>query len=158
MTEDHYWALVVCFPGLALAALTGYATGAGCYAVTMNCFSVVVPEDSVTRALFVTAAFLPFGLPAYGPIVLGGLVTLRRSGVVALRRWLWLAPPIYVALLHGACVAFASWVLPERRVEPTLGFDAVALAVGLAYVALAIPGSRALVRTRTKSLHWALRR
>ena len=62
MTEDHYWALVVCFPGLALAALTGYATGAGCYAVTMNCFSVVVPEDSVTRALFVTAAFLPFGL------------------------------------------------------------------------------------------------
>ncbi|MFI5316579.1 MAG: hypothetical protein ACHQ6T_12835 [Myxococcota bacterium] len=158
MTEKHYWALVVSLPLLALAALTGYATGAGCYAWTMNCFSVVVPEDSVTRALFQTAAFLPFGLPAYAPIALGGLASLRRWGVSGLRRLLWLAPPVYVALLHGGCVVFASWVMPERRVEPTLRFDALALAFGFAYAGLGVLASRALVRPKRETLHWALRR
>ncbi len=74
-------------PGLALAALAGYSAGAGCYATTMNCFSVVLPDDSLTRALFSVAAFLPFGAPAYVPVAATGFAILRGGGARAVERW-----------------------------------------------------------------------
>lgn len=138
--------LAVCLPGLVLAVLAGYATGAGCYAVNMNCFSIVVPNDPYARALFAVAAFLPFGAPAFGPIAVAGLAALRRGGTRAVTRWLWLAPLCYVAIVHVACIAFASWVLPERRVDPTVRLDALVLAGSYAYVALIRLAKRVIVR------------
>jgi hypothetical protein len=146
VTEDHYWMLAACLPGLALAVLAGYATGAGCYASNMNCFSIVVPDDSLRRAMFAVAAFLPFAAPAYLPIAIAGLGWFRRGGARAVTRWLWLAPLAYAAIVHAACIAFASWVLPERRVDPTLRLDALVLAAGYAYVALARLAKRVIVR------------
>jgi hypothetical protein len=146
LTERHYAQLTVLLPGIALALLTSYATGAGCYAVYMNCFSIVVPDDSLTRALFALAAFAPFGAPAYLPVALAGLATLRRGGELALERWLWLGPPLYVALVHAACVLFANAVLPERRIHPDLRFDALVLAAGYAYVGLTRLGKLVMVR------------
>ncbi len=137
MTERHCAQLIAILPGLALAALAGYSAGAGCYALTMNCFSVVAPDDSLTRVLFSVAAFVPFGAPAYLPVAATGLASLRRGGQPALERWLWLAPVLYVATVHAACVLFANAVLPERRVHADLRFDALVLAAGYAYVALA---------------------
>ena len=143
VTEEHYGVLAVCLPGLVLAVLAGYATGAGCYAVTMNCFSIVVPDDAVTRALFSVAAFLPFGAPAYAPVAIAGLAALRRG---AAERGLWLAPLAYAVIVHVACVAFASWVLPERVVDPTPRFDATVLACGYAWVGLVRLAKRVVVR------------
>jgi hypothetical protein len=151
VNEETYWAVALSLPGLALAAATGYATGAGCYAPNMNCFSIVVPDDSVTRALFATAALLPFALPSYVPIAAAGLGLLWRRGTRALERALWLGPPLYAAVLHAACVWFAGAVLPERRVTPTTRFDFWAVALGSAYVALAAamkPALAAFIRRR----------
>lgn len=97
-------------PGLALAALAGYSAGAGCYAISMNCFSVVVPNDSLMRALFSVAAFLPFGAPAYVPVAATGL---RGGGARAVERWLWVAPLIYAGTFHAACILFANAVFPS---------------------------------------------
>jgi hypothetical protein len=137
VTERHYALLLVLLPGLALAALAGYSAGAGCYALTMNCFSVVVPDDSLTRALFSLAAFVPFGAPAYAPVAASGVTALRRGGAAAVDGWLWIAPVLYAALVHGGCVLFAGAVLPERRVHPGLRLDVAIVAGGYVYVALA---------------------
>ena len=151
MNGETYWAVALCLPGLALASATGYATGAGCYAVTMNCFSVVVPDDAMTRVLFATAALLPFALPSYVPIAAAGVALLWTRGARALERALWLGPPLYAAVLHAACVLFAGAVLPERRVTPTTRFDLWVLAVGAGWVALAAlmkPALASLIRRR----------
>jgi len=136
VTERHYAQLIAVLPGLVLAALAGYSAGAGCYALTMNCFSVVVPDDSLTRALFAVAAFVPFGAPAYVPVAATALAALRRGGEPAIERWLWVAPVLYVATVHAACILFGSAVLPQRRVQPDLRFDGLVLAASYAYVAL----------------------
>jgi hypothetical protein len=146
MSEDTYWLVALSLPGLALATAAGYATGAGCYAVYMNCFSVVVPDNATTRALFATAALLPFALPAYFPIAAAGLGLLRTRGVRTLERALWLAPPLYTLVLHLACVWFAGAVLPARRVVPTVRFDLAVLGIGVAYAGLAVAMRPALQR------------
>jgi hypothetical protein len=146
VTERHYALLAVLLPGLALAAIAGYAAGAGCYAIYMNCFSVVVPDDSLTRAMFFAAAFVPFGAPSYAPVAASGLAVLRRGGARAVERWSWAVPLPYAAIVHASCLVFASAVLPERRIHPDLRFDVLVVAGGYAYVALVRLAKRALVR------------
>jgi hypothetical protein len=154
MRERYYWLMVVLLPGLAMAAIAGYAAGAGCYAIWMNCFSVVQPSDLWTRAMFAVAAFVPFGAPSYAPIAAAGWAALRRGGESSPTHWLWLAPPAYTILVHASCIAFAFNVMPERRIHPSPAFDAVTLAAGFAYVALARVAKRWLVR---KPRYWPAR-
>jgi hypothetical protein len=60
----------------------------------------------------------------------------RQRGSTAVERFLWLAPVLFAALVHVLCVAFESWVLPARRLAPTLGFDLQILAGGYVWVLL----------------------
>lgn len=138
MNEESYWAVALSLPGLVLFSVTGYATGAGCYALNMNCFSVVVPDDTLTRFLFATARVLPFALSCSVPLGMAGLALLWRRGARALERVVWLGPPLYTALLHASCVWLAGAVLPQRRVTPDVRFDLVTLGLGGAWVGLCV--------------------
>jgi len=89
-----------------------------------------------TRRAFAVAAFVPFGAPAYVPVAATALAALRRGGEPAIERWLWVAPVLYVATVHAACILFGSAVLPPRRLQPDLRFDGLVLAASYAYVAL----------------------
>jgi hypothetical protein len=129
------WIIVVWLPALVLGSVTGYMTGAGCYAWTMNCFSLEA-LDRTSRMLLFAAAFLPFALPAYLPVLAAGIAAVRR-GRSATLAWLALAPLGYALLVHAACVVFAPWVLPSRRVTPTLALDLCVYASGAVYAALA---------------------
>jgi len=125
----------MCLPALFLWAGVGYMTGAGCYAWTMNCFSLEA-LDRTSRVLLFTAALLPFAAPAYLPVLAWGIASVRR-GRGAIVAWVACAPPAYALLVHASCLGFASWVLPERRVTPALALDLGVLACGACYAALA---------------------
>jgi hypothetical protein len=129
------WIIAMCVPALLLWATAGYMTGAGCYAWTMNCFSLEA-VDPTSRMLLFAAAFLPFAAPAYLPVLAAGVAAARRGrgGILA---WLVCAPLAYALLVHASCLLFASWVLPDRRVTPSFALDLGVFAAGCAYAALA---------------------
>ena len=147
MSERHYWQIAVALPALVGAALASDAAAAGCYSVWMNCFSIVEASTLFSRAMFWTARFLPYALPAYAPVALALLAVLARSGPAAAQRFAWALPLVFSAGLSAACVALEDWVLPARRLAPTLALLGGTLCGGYAYVALAQLGRRALVAT-----------
>jgi hypothetical protein len=67
------------------------------------------------------------------------------------RRFAWALPLLFTAGVSAACVAFASWVLPARRLAPTLELVLGTLCGGYGYVALAQLARRAAV---AKPRHW----
>jgi hypothetical protein len=129
------WIIAMCLPALFLWAVAGYMTGAGCYAWTMNCFSLEA-LDRTSRVLLFAAAFLPFAAPAYLPVLAWGVASVRR-GRGATVAWVTCAPLAYALLVHASCALFASWVLAERRVTPTVALDLWVFAATGAYTALA---------------------
>ena len=151
MSDNQYWGLCVCIPAALLAVVAGYSAGAGCYAITMNCFSIVEPFDLPSRALFFAAKLAPFAGPAYAPILLATWLGLDRLGAARLAPLFWLAPAAYALLLHAALVVFAFAVLPQRRLEPTPALDVAVFVVGASLVALAQLGSRALAARRAQA-------
>lgn len=146
LKEAEIWAIALGLPGAVFAAIACYSAAAGCYSLWMNCFSVVEPDTAVTRAMFFAAKLSPFAFPAWVPFALAGYLALYRSGAEPLRRALWVAPALFVVALHAACVLFAWTALPHRRIEPTLRFDAIALAFAYGYAALVHFALRALAR------------
>ena len=157
LKETEAWAIALAVPAVVFAAIACYSAAAGCYALFMNCFSVVEPDTAVTRTMFFAAKLAPFAFPIAALFALAGYVALYRSGAEPLRRWLWLAPAPFVAALHAACVLFAWTALPQRRIQPTLEFDAVALAFAYGYAALVHVALEALKRRREaqSSRRWA---
>jgi hypothetical protein len=151
MSERHFWQIAVTLPALVGAALASDAAAAGCYSAWMNCFSIVEANTVSSRAMFWTARFLPYALPAYGPVALALLIVLARSGPAAARRFAWALPLVFSAGVSLACPVFASWVLPARQLAPTLELTLGTLAGGYAYVALAQLAKRALV---AKPRYW----
>jgi hypothetical protein len=130
------WVIAVLLPLLVVMSLSGYATGAGCYAWTMNCFSITVAHDWLSSFVLFGARLLPFLIPAGIAVGLGGLWAIWRLGLRGVRLWLVFAPPIRMLALHASCVVFAPWVLVERRITPDLALDLRVLAVGYLYSAL----------------------
>lgn len=157
MREGQSWAIVVCLPGLVLLSLAGYGAGAGCYAVTMNCFTITDASTPLNRGLLWLAAFLPYSLPAYGPVVLAGLAAIAHAGERGARRWLWLAPPLFSLSVHASCALFAGFVLPERRIVPSLRLDAAVLAWGAAYSLCAWLAVPRIVRRLRRESPWQAR-
>lgn len=157
MEEGQSWAVVVCLPGLALAALAGYATGAGCYAITMNCFSITDANTPLTRDLLWFAAFLPYAVPAYLPVALVGLGAVWRAGARGARVWLLAAPPLFAASLHASCALFAGLVLPERRIAPSIRLDLAVLAATAAYALLAWLATPRISRRLRRESPWKAR-
>ena len=156
MNELNYLRVVAVLPAVLFWLGTGYATGAGCYAVNMNCFSVVVPTTSPTELLFAAARILPFAAPAGLLLASTGLYVLHRAGARGFERWLLVTPVLRVVLIHAACILFAGWVMPERRVTPTLAFDLALLAAGCAWVALATAAKSPVLRLLSgKPNRWA---
>ena len=123
----------MCLPALAFLAVAGYATGAGCYAWTMNCFSITVANDGVSRAVLFGAAFMPYALAAYAPVFAFGWIAIQRGS----RAWPVFAPPLFALCVHLACLWLAPLVLPDRRVTPSLRLDLNVLLCSIAYCALA---------------------
>jgi len=74
----------------------------------------------------------------------------RRRGRGLLRhldeRWLWLAPVFLAAALHVSCTVFSSWVMPARRLGPSLLLDLQTLAGAYAWIALLRVAKPGLVR------------
>ena len=107
--------------------------------------------------MFFAAKLVPFAFPTWALFALAGYVALYRSGAEPLRRWLWLAPALFVVALHAACVLFAWTALPHRRLQPDLNFDVVGLAFAYGYAALVHVALRALARRRAAhaSRRWA---
>ena len=151
MSERHFWQIAVALPALVGAALASDAAAAGCYSIWMNCFSIVEANTLFARAMFWTARFLPYALPAYGPVALALLFVLARSGPAAARRFAWALPLVFSAAVSVACVLLPSWVLPARRLAPTLELAFGTLAAGTAYVAFAQLARRTLV---AKPRYW----
>ena len=157
LKQTEAWAIALTVPAVVFAAIACYSAAAGCYALFMNCFSVVEPDTALTRTMFFAAKLAPFAFPIAALFALAGYVALYRSGAELLRRWLWLAPALFVAALHAACVFFAWTALPHRRLQPTLEFDLVGLAFAYGYAALVHVALRALARRREAhaSRRWA---
>ena len=124
-------------PLLVIGAIAGYATGAGCYAWTMNCFSITVAHDWLDRVVLFGARLLPYLAPAYIAVFLAGLAAIWRLGEQGARLWLVLAPPGLVLALRASCLVLAPWVMAERRVTPDLSLDLAVLGCGVAYTAAA---------------------
>jgi len=144
--EKHYWTIALCLPALVGAALASDAAAAGCYATWMSCFSIFDPNTFTKRAILWTARYLPYALPAYAPVALYGFAVLLRRGVGAFERWLWLAPVFLAAALHVSCTVFSSWVMPARRLGPSLLLDLQTLAGAYAWIALLRVAKPGLVR------------
>ena len=155
MSDTQYWRFCACIPAALIAVVAAYSAGAGCYAITMNCLSIVEPFDGPTRALFFAAKLAPFAGPAYAPILLAAWLGARRLGAERTGGLLYLAPAAYTLLLHAALVLFAFTVLPERRLAPTPAFDVATLALGYACVGLAALGWRWLRKRRARARRWS---
>ena len=138
--------IALCLPAGLMGAIACYSAAAGCYADWMNCFSVVQPESWTTRVMFLAAKLVPFVFPTYGLFALAGIGFVLRHGARQLERWLWLGPALFVAALHAACVVFAWTALPSRRLQPTAGFDGIALMLAYLYTGLAHRMLRSLTR------------
>lgn len=157
MRSEQLWIAVVVAPLFAMAAISSYAAAAGCYALTMNCFSINDANTPLTRNLLWFAAFLPFALPAYLPVAALGVFAIRRHSRAGWLAWLATGPLLFALSLHASCLLFAPAVLPERRVTPAAELD---LAVAGAGYAWAVTGSLAVhwlesLRKPARARAWA---
>ena len=108
MSERHFWQIAVALPALVGAGLASDAAAAGCYSIWMNCFSIVEANTLFARAMFWTAGFLPYALPAYGPVALALLFVPARR----------LAPTLELAF--GTLAAGTAYVAFAQLARRTL--------------------------------------
>ena len=101
--------------------------------------------------LAVLLGSVTFGLPPYGGLLLVLLLMLRREhGGRAVRRWLWAAPFLYLALFWAMWAVLFGGV--ELNWRPFLMIGGVAFAVACGYTLLAALGWSVWVRRHGRDL------
>ena len=114
----------------------------------------VGPVDGASVGGLGLAALLgsvTFGLPPYGVLLLVLLLMLRREhGGRAVRRWLWAAPFLYLALFWAMWAVLFGGV--ELNWRPFLMIGGVAFAVACGYTLLAALGWSVWVRRHGRDL------